>query len=154
MIDLVEGPLDVGALLASVADPEHGGSALFVGTTRREEGIRALVALEYEAYPELARAEMRVVCEEAAARYGARAAVVHRVGRVAVGEPAVAVAASAPGRAGAFAATRHVIDQVKRRAPIWKRAVYADGGERWLPGAPDPRALSTPSQSRYPRPHA
>ena len=71
MIDLLEGPLDPAALLAAVSDPEHGASVLFVGTTRRESGEREVLALEYEAYRELALAEMRLIADEAAARHRA-----------------------------------------------------------------------------------
>jgi molybdopterin synthase catalytic subunit len=134
MIALSEQPLEVAALLDAVADPEHGGIATFLGTTRREGGEREVEALDYEAYEELALAEMRAVAAEAEARFGARVAVAHRVGRVEVGRPSVAVAASAGHRPEAFAACRYVIDELKRRVPIWKRTVYADGGTTWVDG--------------------
>jgi molybdopterin synthase catalytic subunit len=73
-------------------------------------------------------------------------AVAHRVGRVAVGEPSVAIAASAAHRPAAFAACRYVIDQVKARAPIWKRVVYADGGSEWLDGL----AVAAPGRHEAP----
>ena len=127
-------PLDIAALIAAVADPDHGATASFVGTTRREGGLREVAELRYEAYEELAIAEMAAVAAEARARFGARVAVAHRVGVVGVGEASVAVAASAGHRGAAFAACRHVIDELKARAPIWKQTAYADGAASWMDG--------------------
>jgi molybdopterin synthase catalytic subunit len=140
MIALSPDPLDLAPLLAAVSDPDHGGISAFMGTTRRGEGEGQVVELFYEAYEELALSEMAAVAGEAAARFGARVAVAHRVGRVAVGEASVAVAASAGHRPAAFAACRYVIDELKARAPIWKQAVYDDGATAWRDGvrAPDP----------------
>jgi molybdopterin synthase catalytic subunit len=134
MIALSDEPLEIAPLLAAVAHPDHGGTAVFVGTTRREAGDRRVTALFYEAYEELALSEMAAVVAEARARFGARLAVAHRVGTVAVGEASVAVAASAGHRPAAFAACRYAIDELKARAPIWKRSLYADGGASWLDG--------------------
>lgn len=134
MIALLDAPLDAARLLAAVADPDHGGTALFVGTTRREPALREVAALRYEAYEELALAELRTVAAEAEAAWDARVAVVHRVGTVAAGEPSVIVAASAAHRPAAFAACRQVIDELKSRAPIWKETLYADGGRSWADG--------------------
>jgi molybdopterin synthase catalytic subunit len=135
MIALVEGPIDVAALLSSVQGSDHGGSTLFLGSTRDTEDRSDVVALDYEAYPELAEREIRRICEEAAQRFGARLAVAHRLGRVAAGEASVAVAASAKHRGEAFTACRYVIDELKIRVPIWKRVVHADGQQTWgIPG--------------------
>ena len=82
MIALSPEPLDVAALIAAVADPDHGATTSFVGTTRREGGLREVAELRYEAYEELAMAEMAAVAAEAQARFGARVAVAHRVGVV------------------------------------------------------------------------
>lgn len=134
MIVLSDQPLELATLIDAVAHPEHGGIATFLGSTRREGGEREVEALDYEAYEELALAEMRAVAAEAEARFEARVAVAHRVGRVEVGRPSVAVAASAGHRPEAFAACRYVIDELKRRVPIWKRTVYADGETSWVDG--------------------
>jgi len=134
MIALSPEPLDVGALIAAVADPDHGATTSFVGTTRREGGLREVAELRYEAYEELALAEMAAVAAEAQARFGARVAVAHRVGVVGVGEASVAVAASAGHRGAAFAACRHVIDELKARVPIWKQTAFADGEATWMDG--------------------
>jgi molybdopterin synthase catalytic subunit len=134
MTGLSPDPLDLGAVVAAVLDPEHGGVASFLGCIRREALQREVVAIEYEAYEELTLRELAAVADEAAARFGASVSAVHRTGRVAVGEPSVAVACSAPHRPAAFAACRYVIDELKVRAPIWKRMVYADGAAEWVDG--------------------
>jgi molybdopterin synthase catalytic subunit len=134
MIALSPEPLDLAALIAAVADPDHGATTSFVGTTRREGGLREVAELRYEAYEELAIAEMAAVAAEAEARFGARVAVAHRVGVVGVGEASVAVAASAGHRGAAFAACRHVIDELKARVPIWKQTAFADGEATWMDG--------------------
>ena len=134
MIALTGEPLDLAALLAAVADPEHGGPATFIGTTRREGAGRAVAALSYEAYEELALAEMEAIAREAHEAYGATVALLHRVGRVDAGDPSVMVAASAGHRPAAFAACRHAIDELKARVPVWKQTVYEDGGTDWIDG--------------------
>lgn len=134
MIALTAEPLDLAPLLAAVGDPEHGGTATFIGTTRREGGGRAVAALDYEAYEELALAEMRAIALEAREAYGAVVAIAHRVGRVGVGEPSVMVAASAGHRPAAFAACRFAIDELKARVPLWKRTVFEDGAASWVDG--------------------
>ena len=134
MIALLDTALDVAALMAAVADSDHGGTAVFIGTTRRESGEREVAELHYEAYEELALAELAAVAAEAESAFAARVAVVHRTGPVAVGEPSVAVAASAGHRPAALAACRYVIDELKARAPIWKQTRYADGAATWIDG--------------------
>jgi molybdopterin synthase catalytic subunit len=134
MIALTPDPLDLAALVAAVADPDHGGTATFVGTTRREGGLREVAALRYDAYEELARSELEAIRDEAEARFRARVAIAHRIGPVAVGEASVAIAASAGHRPAAFAACRYAIDELKARAPIWKQTAYADGEASWVDG--------------------
>ena len=134
MTGLTIDALDLSVLIAAVSDPEHGGLATFLGCIRREDAIRPVVAIEYEAYEELTETELAAVAAEARSRFGAHVACMHRSGRVAVGEPSVAVATSAPHRPAAFAACRYVIDELKVRAPIWKRMHYADGATEWVDG--------------------
>jgi molybdopterin synthase catalytic subunit len=134
MTGLTADALDLAALLAAVHDPEHGGVTSFLGCIRREDAIRPVVAIEYQAYEELTERELAAVAAEAASRFGATVACVHRTGRVEVGEPSVAVAVSAPHRPAAFSACRYVIDELKVRAPIWKRMHYADGATEWIDG--------------------
>ena len=121
--------LSVDALAALVRDPRAGAVVTFSGVTREVE------QLEYEAYAEMAEPAMREIVSAAIERHGlCAAAAEHRVGTVALSEPSVIVAASAPHREAAFAGAREIIDAVKRDAPIWKREVQ--GGERrWVPGS-------------------
>ena len=140
MIALTPDPIDPEAVRRAVEDPEHGGLTVFVGLTRRDGADRPVVALEYDAYEPLAVAELKRSAHDAEERYGARVAIVHRVGRVNVGEPSVVVAASAPHRAEAFAACRDGIDRLKESVPVWKCAHFADGGREWDPGAPQAAA--------------
>jgi molybdopterin synthase catalytic subunit len=127
-------PLDLAGLLAFVQAPSLGGVAVFLGTVRDHHAGRAVVRLEYEAYPEMAEAEMRKIAEEARARFHvARVAVAHRTGPLAIGETSVAVAVASEHRKEALEACRYVIDTLKRTAPIWKREVYGDGAT-WIEG--------------------
>lgn len=134
---LTHDPIALDGLLAAVAAPGHGGTAVFLGTTRAAEGEHTVEALEYEAYDDLAVAELEAVAAEAEA-LGARVAIAHRLGRVPVGEASVAVVAAAPHRPAAFAACRLAIDEAKRRVPIWKRSVHADGTAVWKDGVSAP----------------
>ena len=89
MTGLRPDPLDLGALVAAVADPEHGAVATFLGCTRRDGSSRPVAAIEYEAYEELTERELAAVCDEARTRFGAAVACHHRTGHVPVGEPSV-----------------------------------------------------------------
>lgn len=131
-VELVRAPIDVAALAA--ADRRDGAVCLFLGVVRNENRGRAVRALEYEAYEEMALALMREIAAEAVARFRLTTlGLVHRLGRLELGETSVAVAATAPHRAEAFAACRFAIDALKSRVPIWKKELYADGSE-WLDG--------------------
>jgi molybdopterin synthase catalytic subunit len=119
-----DGALSVDALLERVRDPRAGAVVTFSGVTREVE------TLDYEAYAEMAEAQMAEIVEAAVARHGlCAAAAEHRVGRVPLGEASVAIAVSAPHRGEAFAGAREIIDEIKARAPIWKR----EEGE-WVEG--------------------
>lgn len=128
-------PLSVDELLARVADPAAGGTAVFLGTVRDHtpEAPGAVVTgLEYEAHPQ-AGALLREVAEKVAADHDLIAlAAVHRTGPLAVGELAVVVAASAAHRGQAFEACRALIDTLKEQVPIWKREGFQDGSHTWV----------------------
>jgi molybdopterin synthase catalytic subunit len=139
LIALTEEPLDAEALAARVAGPAHGAVVTFLGTTRATSpgDPRPVAALEYEAYADLALREMEAIATEARARFGPlEVAIVHRTGRVALGEPSVAVVVAAPHRAPAFDACRYAIDALKSRVAVWKREIYADGEAAWVSNAP------------------
>lgn len=133
---LVAGPIDVEALRRETASPGCGGTCVFLGTVREGAAERAaggVVAIEYAAYDAMAERELAAIRDEAHARWpGSRVAVRHRVGSVPVGEASIAIAAAAPHRAQAFEACRYVIEEVKRRLPIWKKEVRADGTGQWV----------------------
>ena len=132
MYRITDQPIDPNALLSVVASPAAGGTALFIGTTREENEGKVVERLEYEAYTDMAVAEMTKIGGEIAARWAVVAvAMVHRVGVVPLGEASVAIAVSAAHRNEAFAACRHGIDRLKSIVPIWKKEFYA-GGERWI----------------------
>lgn len=136
MIAVQGEPIDVGAILAAVQSAGHGGVVLFLGRVRDEARGRAVRQLDYQAYGGMALAELRALREEAIAQHGAgQVALVHRTGRLAVGEVAVAIAVAAPHRAAAFAACQWLIDALKQRVPIWKKEWYADG-EEWVSDRP------------------
>jgi molybdopterin synthase catalytic subunit len=121
-------------VVAAVAGAgERGGVVTFAGVVRREgHALRDVVRLEYEAYTEMALEVFTAIADELERELpGARVAIHHRVGALAVGETAVVIAAAAPHRAEAFAACRAAIDRLKERAPIWKKEV-GESGEVWL----------------------
>jgi len=129
---LVDGPLDVAAVLGEVEDRDAGGVASFVGTVRRRSRGRDVLHLEYEAYEEMAEPMLERLAAELTERHGlCSVAIHHRVGRVEIGEASVAIAVSAPHRAAALAACREAIDTLKETIPLWKKEVYT-GGEEWI----------------------
>ena len=136
-----EEPLDPNELQLRVADSGAGAIVCFQGVTRE------VARLDYEAYREMAEERMATILAECVERHGLLgAAAEHRVGAVALGEPAVVVAVSAGHREEAFAGAREAIDRIKAEAPIWKREVEADGEERWVEGAaaPEPEPGASP----------
>jgi MoaE-MoaD fusion protein len=125
-------PLSLDAAVDEVRSVEAGAIATFVGTTRRRSRGREVVHLEYEAYEEMAEAEMERIADELRERYDlCEVAIHHRVGRVGIGETSVVIAVSAPHRADALAACRDAIDTLKETVPLWKKEVY-EGGEEWI----------------------
>jgi molybdopterin synthase catalytic subunit len=142
---LVHTPIDPAEVLARVGHDEDGAAILFVGTVRNHADARPVTGITYEAYEEMAAPVLAEIAAEAAAILGTdRLAVVHRVGELAVGEHSVAIAASSPHRAQAYEASRHVIEEIKKRLPVWKRERYADGRDEWVQGTkPTPTGDAT-----------
>lgn len=138
MIAVGPQPIDLAGLVAAVTDARYGGICTFLGTTRETspEDPRPVDALEYEAYVDMAEAELRAIADEARERFGPLSiAIVHRTGPVALREASVGVAVGAPHRAAAFDACEFAIDALKMRAPIWKRERYRDGEGAWIANA-------------------
>jgi adenylyltransferase/sulfurtransferase len=126
-------PLDPAAQRQALEDPSAGGYASFEGWVRDHNEGRQVRRLEYEAYEALAIKEGERIVAEALTRFPIRrAACVHRIGDLGLGELAVWVGVSAAHRAEAFAACRYIIDEVKHRVPIWKKEHYADGDSGWV----------------------
>ena len=133
MIRLTQEPIDYHALTEEVRRPGCGGVVLFLGTVRDLTGGRETVALDYEAYPAMAEKKMSEIEEDVRRRWPVGAiGLVHRLGRLGVGEVSVAVAVSCPHRAEAFDACRHAIDRLKELVPIWKKENWADGATEWV----------------------
>lgn len=133
--------LSVDECVKAVSHPEAGGIDVFVGTVRSENEGRAVTVLEYEAYVSMAEKEMsRIAADIEAEVPGVRLAVLHRIGRLVVGDVAVVCAASAPHRGEAFRACRLLIDRIKERVPIWKRE-HGPDGPYWV-GWQDARCAS------------
>jgi molybdopterin synthase catalytic subunit len=125
-------PIGLAPLL-SAARPSDGGVCLFLGVVRDHDAGRPTVAVEYEAYAEMAEAEIARLLADLARRHPAASVEIrHRVGRLAVGEVSVAVVATAPHRAEAFAACREAIDRLKTTVPIWKKEFHPDGSSDWV----------------------
>jgi molybdopterin synthase catalytic subunit len=122
MVRLNRDPIDHAALTEAVRRPGCGAVVTFLGTVRDLTGDEVTVALEYEAYAPMAERQMAEIVAELHARWPIGAVeLVHRLGRLEVGEVSVAVAVSCPHRADAFAACRHAIDRLKEVVPIWKK---------------------------------
>src|SRR5262245_4223105 len=135
MIAVQATPIDVARVLEAVEGPGEGGVVLFVGRVRDSARGRGVRRLDYEAYPAMAVSEMEALAREAGGHGAGRVALVHRTGRLEVGEIAVAIAVAAPHRAAAFDACRWLIDALKQRVPIWKKEWYDDGSE-WVSDRP------------------
>ena len=128
-------PLGVSAVAALVADTGCGAVTTFVGLVRDHNAGRRVLWLEYEAYEPLAVKAFQQIEEETRERWpSAGLAIHHRIGRVAIGEPSVVIAAASAHRADAFAASRYAIERLKQIAPIWKHEHF-EGGEVWIEGA-------------------
>lgn len=133
MIRLTREPIDYHALTEAVRRNHCGAVVTFLGTVRDLTGDRETVALDYEAYPEMAEKKMADIEADTRARWNVGDILLeHRLGHLKVGEISVAVAVSCPHRADAFEACRHAIDRLKELVPIWKKENWADGATEWV----------------------
>jgi molybdopterin synthase catalytic subunit len=132
MFRVTHEPIDLSALVEHVTDPEAGAIVPFIGTTRNNNEGRKVIALDYEAYPEMAEKELARIGADAAKRWPiCRMAIVHRLGPVRIGDASVIIVVSSAHRDAAFAASRFAIEEIKKTVPIWKKEVY-EGGEVWI----------------------
>jgi len=135
VICLQANPIDTAAVAAAAGGDGDGAVSVFLGTVRNVSVGQRVLFLEYEAYASMAEREMERIAAEAIVRFGVtKVAIVHRIGRVEIGEASVAIAVAAPHRAPAMEACRFVIDTLKTSVPIWKREHF-EGGSVWVEGA-------------------
>jgi molybdopterin synthase catalytic subunit len=137
MIEIVDKMIDTSVVIARVQSPAAGAAVLFLGTTREFTNGRQTNSLDYECYPEMAQRKLAELEAEAKRRWPILdCAIVHRVGRVEIGEASVAIAVSSAHRQPAFEAGQWLIDTLKEVVPIWKCEHWADGTTEWVhPGA-------------------
>lgn len=135
-VQITSSKIEAGAVQAALDDSAHGAQLLFTGAVRSRNHGRDVCAVAYDAFEPLAEKVLRQICEEARERWGAglRFIIVHRTGKLPVGELSVAIGVSAPHRDEAYQASRFVIEQLKVRVPIWKKEYYTDGETAWLKG--------------------
>lgn len=139
VIRIQSEPIDLREAEEHLRTEKAGGVDIFLGTTRRWTDGRETEYLEYECYRSMAIAEMRRLIEEAAERWPiARACLIHRDGEVPLSEVSVLIGVATAHRAEAFEACRFLIDELKRRVPIWKRERFADGSSEWVEGSLPP----------------
>lgn len=141
---LVTRPIDVSALTAEVAGEGRGAISIFLGTVRNSNEGRAVSGIDYSAYDAMAVAEMNRIVAEAVDRFaGVDVALEHRTGTLTVGDVSVAIACSHPHRSPSLDATRYVIEELKKRVPIWKREHYLDGTSEWVDPSGRPVEVSS-----------
>jgi molybdopterin synthase catalytic subunit len=128
-------PIDPCAMLAGLTTETDGAGILFLGTVRNHNEGREVGHLDYQAYPPMAEATLREIVAEARAKWQTgEMSVIHRYGRLEIGEVSVAIAVASPHRGDAYAASRYIIEELKKRVPIWKREGYLTGEREWLRG--------------------
>jgi molybdopterin synthase catalytic subunit len=130
---IVTSEIDAASLISQVSSPRYGAISLFVGTVREVNDGRPVSAIEYSAYIAMAGAELERILGEAEKQFGISALVVeHRTGLLALGDVSVAIASAHQHRAPALDCTRYVIEEIKKRVPIWKKEHYTDGTREWV----------------------
>jgi molybdopterin synthase catalytic subunit len=130
---IVSRAIDVTALLAEVGNTANGATIVFLGQVRDVNDGRAVTGMEYSAYSEMAERELAAIASECAETFGVtNLAAEHRLGALELGDTSIAIVVAHPHRAKAYEASRFVIEEVKRRLPIWKREGYADGTSQWV----------------------
>jgi molybdopterin synthase catalytic subunit len=133
MVLLTKEPIDTADCLSRVASNQAGAVVLFLGTTREFTGERRTTSLDYECYPTMAEKKMAELESEARQKWPiVECVIVHRLGRLQLGEASVAIAVSSPHRGDAFAAGQWLIDRLKEVVPIWKKENWADGTSEWV----------------------
>jgi molybdopterin synthase catalytic subunit len=141
-IEITDAPIPAEEIVAAIKAGRDGAVCVFDGIVRDNTRGRPTLHLDYEAYREMALEQMRRLADEAVTRFGVReVAMVHRLGRLAVGETSVLIAVASAHRAAAFEACRWLIDTLKKTVPIWKKETFVDGAV-WADGEPFPEELA------------
>jgi molybdopterin synthase catalytic subunit len=145
-VEIIEATIDAEAIVAGVKAGSDGAVCVFDGIVRDNTRGRQTLYLDYEAYRDMALEQMQRLAAQAVEKFGIReVALVHRLGRLAVGETSVLIVVASPHRAAAFDACRWLIDTLKKTVPIWKRETFADGTV-WSDGEPFPEQLAVRPQ--------
>jgi molybdopterin converting factor subunit 1 len=146
-VAIVREKIDTAAELEKIKHPEDGAAVVFEGVVRNHSRGRRTLFLEYEAYEEMARKQMEALAEQALAQFQIRdAALIHRLGRLEIGETSVLIVVASPHRAAAFEACRWLIDTLKRTIPIWKKEHFEDGAV-WADGEPFPEQVAVSAET-------
>ena len=133
-ITIQKEPIDIALVMNEAGSDSDGAVVSFIGRARNNSNGKPVLYLEYEAYSEMARKQLQKVIDDAAARWALGSCMlVHRIGRVNVGEASIIIAASSPHRNEAFQAVQYIIDTIKKQIPIWKKEFYPDGSS-WING--------------------
>jgi molybdopterin synthase catalytic subunit len=147
---IVREPIDPAQVMTLMGADQDGASLLFLGVVRDHNDGRSVAGVQYDAYEEMAEQVLSEIVDEAARAAGTdRVAAVHRIGELRIGEVSVAIAVSSPHRAEAYDASRYIIEEIKKRLPVWKKEHYSDGANEWVEGqtskaAPPPDATPAP----------
>jgi molybdopterin synthase catalytic subunit len=145
MIQITDQPIDCEAVLKTVYDADCGANLLFTGTTRRMTGEQETKFLVYQCYQEMAIKEMESLAAAAKTKWPIKqVAVVHRTGKVEIGEASIAIAVSGPHRKETFAAGEWLIDELKKKVPIWKQENGVDGNQQWVHPNAEAKGVETP----------
>lgn len=130
---IVSRPIDASAVMAEVAGSRNGATVLFVGTVRDVNDGAAVSGLDYSSYAGMAERELASIAAEAASRWNTNDIVVeHRIGTLELGDASVAIAVAHPHRGEAYESSRYIIEELKKRLPVWKRERYVDGRAEWV----------------------
>jgi molybdopterin synthase catalytic subunit len=146
-VEIVDGVIPSAKIVEGLKAGADGALCVFDGIVRDNTRGRKTLHLDYEAYRDMALQQMRALAEEAISKFGVRdVAVVHRLGRLGVGETSVLIAVASAHRGAAFEACRWLIDTLKRTVPIWKKEQFVDGAV-WVDGEPFPEAIRISGES-------
>jgi MoaE-MoaD fusion protein len=149
-IRIVRAPIDTESVLSALKRPEDGAAVVFEGVVRNNTRGRRTLYLDYESYEAMALKQMEGLAEEARERFAvAGISIIHRLGRIEIGETSVLIVVASAHRAAAFDACRWIIDTLKKTVPIWKKEYFEDGAV-WADGEPFPEEIQCPTGTNSP----